>query len=132
MPAIQYTICPVSKPLNYLHSCDEQNISPASKRCVADALGFIGKAAQPALPVLLKDFTHPDRQARFDAVTAVLHIVGDPKILIPALESLLKDPMHEIRGNAAVSLDMNFGARARPAVPALLEARDDRRRRRDD
>lgn len=37
---------------------------------------------------------------------------------------MLKDPMHEIRANAAVALG-RFGSRARPAVSALLEARDD-------
>jgi hypothetical protein len=103
----------------------EQNISPSSKRCVASALGTIGKAAQPAIPVLLNDFTNADRQVRFDAVSAVLHIGGDPKILIPALQSMLKDPMHEIRANAAVALDINFAGRARSTVPDLLWAIDD-------
>jgi hypothetical protein len=102
-----------------------ENISPESKRCVASALGSIGTAAQPALPLLLNNFTNSDRQERFDAVTATIHIGGDPKNLMPALVSRLRDPMREIRANAAVALDVNFGDRARPAVPALLEARDD-------
>jgi hypothetical protein len=38
---------------------------------------------------------------------------------------MLKDPVPEIRANASVALDQ-FGSRARSAVPALLEARDDR------
>jgi hypothetical protein len=76
----------------------QRNVSPASKRCTASALGSIGHAAQPALPVLLKDFADPDRQVRFDAVTAVIFIGGDPKVLIPALVPMLKDPMLEVRG----------------------------------
>jgi hypothetical protein len=103
----------------------ERNVSPESKRCVASALHSIGKAAQPALPALLNDFTNANRQERFDAVTATISIGGDPKILILALQSMLKDPMHEIRANAAVALDVGFGSRARASVPALLEARDD-------
>jgi HEAT repeats len=79
----------------------------------------------------LKDFTHTNRQVRFDAVTAVLFIGGDPKALVPALQSLLKDPMYEIRGNAAVALG-NFGGRARAAVPALLGAMEDLARSGDD
>jgi hypothetical protein len=103
----------------------EKNISPYSKRCAASALGSIGKSAQLALPLLLNDFTNSDWQVRFAAVSAVLNIGGDAKTLIPALQSLLRDPKHEIRANAAVALDANFHNRARPAVPALLEARDD-------
>jgi len=102
----------------------ERDVSPSSKRCAASALGSIGRSAQAALPVLSKDFTHTDGQVRFDAVTAVLFIGGDPKILVPALQSLLKDPMHEIRGNAAVALG-NLEERARVAVPALLETMED-------
>ncbi len=99
----------------------QRGVSPASKRCTASALGSTGRSAQAALPFLLKDFGSRDWQLRFGSVTAVISIGGDPKMLIPALEPMLKDPMLEIQGNAAFALS-TFGGRARPAAPALLEA----------
>ena len=96
-------------------------LSPDSRRCVAGALGSIGSAARPALPVLLQDFGHPDGQARFDAVTAVLHIGGEPDVIIPAMVPMLRDSKREIRWNAAVALSLLHG-RARAAVPPLQDA----------
>lgn len=102
----------------------QQNISAESKRCVASALGSIGSAAQSALPILMADFKSTNKQERFDAVTAVMSIHGDPNLFIPALESAVKDPDVDVRWNAVVGLSM-YGFRARDAVPMLLEGLND-------
>ena len=100
------------------------NVSPSSQRCAAMALGHIGRGAQAALPVLLRDFTHSNADVRFYAVSAVMSIGGDPNIVVPALTSALKDARVEVRWNALVGLE-RFGARARPIVPEILKMLND-------
>ncbi len=102
----------------------QAGVSASSRSCAAQALGYIGHPAQAALPVLLKDFTNSDWRVRFDAVTAVSRIRGDPDVLIPAFTRALKDPRWEVRANAASGLYLFYG-RARSAVPDLLTALND-------
>ena len=102
----------------------EQNISPSSQRCAALALGHIGRGAQAALPVLIRRFTHADRNVRFDAVSAVMHIGGKSEVVVPALTSVLRDSSVDVRWNALVGLSM-FGGRARPVVPEILKMFND-------
>lgn len=102
----------------------EENLSASSQRCAALALGSIGRPAKTAIPALLKNFTHTNGDVRFYAVSAVMHIGGEPDLVMPALGNALKDPHKSVRWNAAVGLH-NYGARARAAVPALLEALKD-------
>jgi hypothetical protein len=98
----------------------EKCISPSSQRCAALALGHIGRGAQTALPVLIRDFTHTNASVRFYAVSAVMYIGGEPAVVVPALMSALKDPSLEVRYNALVGLEM-LGSAARPAVPEILK-----------
>ena len=93
----------------------EKAVSPSSQRCAALALGDIGRGAQASLPALLRNFHHTNADVRFDAVSAVLHIGGDPNIVVPALTGMLKDPKPEVRFNAVAGL-RGFGARARSAI----------------
>jgi hypothetical protein len=102
----------------------EAALTPSSQRCAAQSLGHIGPAAQPAIPVLLKAFTNTDPQVRFDAVSAVYYIGGDPAVVVPAMQRALKDPKLEIRWNAVNALS-RFGLRARSAVSDLLQALND-------
>jgi hypothetical protein len=102
----------------------EQNISPSSQRCAAQALGNIGRGAEPALPVLIRQFTHTNDDVRFSAVSAVMHIGGKPEVVIPALTSVLKDSNVSVRWNALVGLSM-FGKRARSVVPEILAMLND-------
>ena len=102
----------------------ERARSPNAKRCAASALGHIGRPAQSAVPVLLRDFTHTNSDVRFYAVSAVIHMHGDPAVVVPAMCARLKDTKVETRWNASVGLSM-FGRRADSAVPALQEALDD-------
>lgn len=95
-----------------------------SKDCAAWALGSIGRAAQPALPVLLHDFSSTNKQERFDAVSAVMEIGGPTNLVLPALISAAKDPDADVRWNAIVGLGM-YEERARIAVRVLLGALQD-------
>jgi hypothetical protein len=97
-----------------------KKVTWSSKNCAAGALGSIGSAAQPVLPVLLHDFTSTNKQERFDAVSAVMSIGGDPDLVLPALMSAAKDPDVDVRWNALVGLSI-YGHRARVAVPMLLD-----------
>ena len=102
----------------------EDDVSPSSQRCAARALGHIGREAQPALPNLMRRFTHTNSEVRFNAVSAVMYIGGEPGVVVPALISALKDPSVNVRWNALVGLS-GFGTRARPAVPEILKMIDD-------
>jgi hypothetical protein len=102
----------------------EENISASSQRNTALALGSIGRAAQPALPALIRRFTHTNPDVRFYAVSAVAEIGGDPAIVVPALTGALKDSFKSVRWNALSGLS-SFGARARPAVPEILKLLND-------
>jgi hypothetical protein len=94
---------------------------PASQDYAAKALGYVGRSAQQAIPVLLRNFTHTNAEVRFDAVTAVHHIGGDPDVVVPAFRAALKDSMPEVRFNAVAAL-RDFSRRATSAIPDLLEA----------
>ena len=100
------------------------NASPSSQRCAALALQSIGRPAQAALPLLLQDFTHTNREVRFYAVSAVMNIGGDPAVVIPALTSALKDSNVSVRWNALVGLQ-NFGKGARSVVPEIAKMLND-------
>jgi hypothetical protein len=102
----------------------EENVSPSSQRCAAQALGNIGREARPALPALIQRFTHTNTEVRFNAVSAVMSIGGEPDIVIPALTSALKDPSVDVRWNALSGLS-RFGGRARSAVPEILPMLND-------
>ncbi len=100
------------------------NISPSSQMYAALSLGNIGRVAQAALPTLIENFTHTNKEVRFYAVSAVMSIGGQPDVVIPALTGALKDPNVHVRWNALSGLS-RFGGRARPAVPEILNMLDD-------
>ena len=100
----------------------EEDVLPSSY--AARALGHIGRGANPALPNLLRRFTHTNSNVRFCAVSAVMYIGGEPSVVVPALTSALQDPSVDVRWNALVGLS-GFGTRARPAVPEILKMVDD-------
>lgn len=102
----------------------EQAVSPSSQMSAALALGHIRRGAQAALPALFRNFTHTNGDVRFYAVSAVMHIGGEPGVVVPALTSALKDSNVNVRWNALVGLS-HFGGRARPAVPTILNMLND-------
>lgn len=103
----------------------EANVSASSQMNSALALGSIGAAAQSALPTLMRNFTHTNGDVRFYAVSAVIRILGEPGIIIPAFTKTLKDPKVEVRWNALVGLSM-FGGKARVALPEILGLLEDK------
>jgi hypothetical protein len=87
-------------------------------------LSDIGESAKSAVPVLLNDFGNADDRVRFDAVSAVAKIGGDPNVVVPAFRRALKDQSVHVRWNAMSGLYRFYG-RARSAVPELLAALSD-------
>ena len=102
----------------------EQNISRSSRRCAAGALGNIGKGAQDAVPILIRNFSHSDPEVRWNAVTAVIGIRGNPPLVIPALTAALADSSVNVRWNALAGLSY-YGRRAQSAVPKIMEMLSD-------
>src|SRR4051812_5134246 len=102
----------------------KKRLSPSSQKSAAQALGHIGNRARAAIPVLLKDFIHTNGDVRFNAVSAVMDIEGEPSVVVPALRTCLKDPKVEVRWNAVSALG-RYGGSARSAVPELLKALND-------
>jgi hypothetical protein len=88
------------------------------------ALGHIGEGARAALPVLIRDFTHTNSEVRFYATSAVMHIGGEPEIVVPALTTALNDANVATRWNALVGLSM-FSRRASNAIPEILQMTND-------
>src|SRR3954463_12818626 len=99
----------------------QRNASPSSQRCAALALGHFGHAAEAAVPVLIRNFGHTDRQVRFYAVSAVMSIGGKAELVVPALTGALKDSSVDVRWNAMEGLE-RYG---RPVVSNLLAMLDD-------
>jgi hypothetical protein len=91
-----------------------------SQMYAALSLGNIGKPAEPALPVLISNFTHTNDQVRFYAVSAVGDVGGDPAIVVPALRAMLKDSYRSTRWNALAALT-RFHRKAESAIPDILE-----------
>lgn len=102
----------------------EQNISASSHQAAAQSLGHIGPGARAALPALIRRFTHTNGVMRFQAVSAVMKIGGEPEVVVPALTRALQDPNGSVRWNAMVGLS-GFGKLARPVVPEILKMLND-------
>lgn len=102
-----------------------QNLSPSSRNAALTVMGIIGpsidSAATKVMPLLLRDLTDPNSRVRQTAMSLLVQIHSEPELVVHKLIPLLNDPDPEIRSNAAYNLG-TFGARARPAVPALTEA----------
>jgi hypothetical protein len=98
----------------------------ASQQYAMNALGRIGSAARPAIPVLLKNFTNNNARLRDAALSAFCAIEVDPNIVVPAIKGMLKDSNESVRMGAAVYFrnGSRFPA-ARSAIPELLEALQD-------
>src|SRR5262249_49237401 len=94
--------------------------SSLNRALVADRLGDLGARARPALPALRLALGDRDGPVRRDVARAILKI--DPEAhadALPAVAGLLESPDNLLRGSVAGQLG-RLGARARPAVPALL------------
>jgi HEAT repeat protein len=96
------------------------NISSESKSAIADSIGWIGPAAEPAVPSLLPAASDPDLRVRASALWALGEIHARPKVCLPVLIGALSDSNGWVRLSAAHALG-GFGADAQAAIPALSE-----------
>jgi len=98
---------------------NERN-SIESQSAIEDALSWIGPAAKPALPLLLRAATNANNGARANALWALGEIHAEPQLCVPELIRALRDSDGWARTSAAHALGM-FGIDAQSAVPALME-----------
>jgi len=99
--------------------CDE-DISTDSQSAIEDALAWIGPAAKPAIPLLLRGGTNSNPKVRSNALWALGEIHAEPQLCVPELIHALSDSDDWARLSAAHALGM-FGNDAQSAVPSLTE-----------
>ena len=95
--------------------------SPRLQQAVPAILGSIGPGPVESVPLLLRAINHTNNIVRCNAICALAHVNPDPKVAVPVLTGLLKDPDALARAFAADALG-SFGNAAQTAFPALLDA----------
>jgi len=98
----------------------DERLSTDSLSAIEDALTWIGPAAKPAIPVLLRTATNSNSRVRANALWALGEVHAEPQLCVPALMQGLNDSDDWARLCAAHALGM-FGTNAQPAIPALTE-----------
>ncbi len=98
----------------------EENISAESRCAIEDALAWIGPAAKPAIPLLVRATTNANPRVRAGALWALGEIHAEPELCVPCLIQALNDSDDWARLSAAHALG-KFGPDAKSAVPALTE-----------
>jgi HEAT repeat protein len=101
-----------------------QGTNGAIRWHAALALAKFGVQARPAVPALVNCSKDQDVFVAEWAIFALGHLHLDPELSVPALTDGFRHANGNIRFESVRSLT-NFGARARPAVPALLKALGD-------
>jgi HEAT repeat protein len=84
----------------------------------AVACELLRSKAQPAIPALIPLLEDQDADVRAQVVAALCFIQQDAEIVVPLLAERLADTNVRVQHYAANGLAM-FGAKARPALPAL-------------
>jgi HEAT repeat protein len=103
----------------------DQHLSPKSQMETANALAWIGPAAQSAVPSLLRETNNTNNQVRANALRALGLIHAAPNRVVPVLIKALSEHDHDVRSLAAQSLGY-YQAEAKCGVPALTELLRDR------
>lgn len=96
----------------------EASSSGESRTATADSLGWIGPAAQAAVPALQQAVGDSDSKVRASAAWALGEIHAYAPACVPVLIGALSDPDAWVRLSAAHALG-GFGVEAGAAVPAL-------------
>ncbi len=91
-----------------------------SLSAIEDAFSWIGPAAKPAIPLLLRAATNANNGVRANALWALGEIHAEPQSCVPELIRALGDSDGWVRTSAAHALGM-FGTDAQSAVPALMQ-----------
>jgi HEAT repeat protein len=95
-----------------------------SRAHAAEALSYLGPDAKTALPALLLGLRDEAEQVRQNVLHAIIAIGPDATAIQPLTDSL-KDSDHLVRALSANALGQ-LGSSARPSIPALREALQDR------
>jgi hypothetical protein len=95
-----------------------ENENVECRSAMADALGWIGPGARPAIPLLLEAATNANSKVRANALWALGEIHAEPQVCVPQLIQGLGDTNDWARMSAAHALG-RFGTNAQSAVPAL-------------
>jgi len=98
----------------------DEKITVESRSAIEDALAWIGPAAKPAIPLLVRGTTNANPRVRANALWALGEIHAEPEVCVPCLIQALNDSDDWARLSAAHALGM-FGTDAKSAVPALTE-----------
>jgi len=98
----------------------DENITTESRSAIEDALAWIGPAAKPAIPLLVRGTTNANPRVRANALWALGEIHAEPEVCVRCLIQALNDSDDWARLSAAHALGM-FGTDAKSAVPALTE-----------
>ncbi len=98
----------------------EEDVSPTSQVCAAQALGQIGEAASNAIPALVRCATNANASGRSGAIIALGDFPTRAEVTVPALVRCLGDTNESIRVFAVYGLS-KLGPQARPAIPVLRQ-----------
>jgi HEAT repeats len=98
----------------------DENISLESQSAIEDVFSWIGPAAKPAIPLLLRAANNSNNQVRANALWALGEIHAEPQLCVPKLTQALGDSDAWARTSAAHALG-KFVTYAQSAVPALME-----------
>jgi hypothetical protein len=97
----------------------DDNITAESQSAIEDALAWIGPAARPAIPLLMRATTNANPRVRANALWALGEIYAESELCVPLLIHALNDSDDWARLSAAHALGM-FGTDAKSAVPSLM------------
>ncbi len=89
-----------------------------------DATNVESFPAHAVTAVLLAGVNDPNLQLRVLAIDKLRHLLLEPEVVVPVLAGLLQDRNATVRFSAVLALG-DYGAAARPAVPALKTALQD-------
>jgi HEAT repeat protein len=95
----------------------------------AFGLNHFGKAAELAIPILLKQLNSPNSAYRDSAISGLGHVSEHVKLyankILPQLINLLQDPNASIRSQSAYAIGHFFSESAVVAIPNLVSALKD-------
>jgi len=101
-----------------------ENHSRESQYAVAEALGWIGPAANDAVPLLIGAAKDLDVRIRANALWSLGEIHAEPRLCVPVLIRALDDSDASVRLSTVHALGM-FGSDAQRAIPALTALTND-------
>lgn len=93
---------------------------------ITRVLGGIGRGAEEAIPLLLKEATSTNPEARCAAIAALAHIRKQPDKVIPVLILALHDPAARFEALGAFQAFGTNGISALPDLEKLFQTNTER------